>query len=106
MAAKDCNHGREAVSRRCDNRFEYALPILTGYLMVREAPPDPSDVLGRFSDARCLLDCAFKALDQRQDASRPGAEIVCMQYALEMLRDVYTELDFLLTSHCTIARPT
>lgn len=106
MATKDCNHGREAGLCRYDNSFEYPLPIATGYLMVREAPRDPSDVLGRFSDARCLLNCAFKALDQRQDASRPGEEIVCMEYALEMLREVYTELDLLLASHYVGAKPT
>jgi hypothetical protein len=58
-------------------------------------------ILGRFNDARCVLECAVRSLEQWQsldeaedDARRScDPEIVCLRHAQKMLADVYDELD-------------
>ena len=56
--------------------------------------------LGRFNDARCVLECAVRSLEQWQsldeedDARRScDPEIVCLRHAQKLLADVYDELD-------------
>jgi hypothetical protein len=61
--------------------------------MVREPAFDANDLLGRFSDARCFLECAVCSLNEREDACHPGRELVCLRHGLELLRGVYNELD-------------
>lgn len=59
------------------------------------------DILGRFNDARCVLECAVRSLEQWQsldevedDARRScDPEIVCLRHAQKMLADVYDQLD-------------
>ena len=59
------------------------------------------DILGRFNDARCVLECAVRSLEQWQsldevedDARRScDPEIVCLRHAQKMLADVYDRLD-------------
>ena len=57
-------------------------------------------ILGRFTDARCVLECAVRSLEQWQnlhddEADRRACdpEIVCLRHALKLLADVYDELD-------------
>lgn len=58
-------------------------------------------ILGRFNDARCVLECAVRSLEQWQslddvedDARRScDPEIVCLRHAQKLLADVYDELD-------------
>lgn len=60
------------------------------------------DILGRFNDARCVLECAVRSLEQWQsldedeeDAARRSCdpEIVCLRHAQRLLADVYDQLD-------------
>lgn len=59
------------------------------------------DILGRFNDARCVLECAVRSLEQWQsldevedDARRScDPEIVCLRHAQKLLADVYDQLD-------------
>jgi hypothetical protein len=63
--------------------------------------PALREILGRFNDARCVLECAVRSLEQWQsldeveaDARRScDPEIVCLRHAQKMLADVYDELD-------------
>lgn len=59
-------------------------------------------IMGRFSDARCVLECAVRSLEQWRDLDDPDsdssrrtddAEVVCLRHALSLLADVYDELD-------------
>ena len=58
-------------------------------------------ILGRFNDARCVLECAVRSLEQWQslddvedDARRScDPEIVCLRHAQKLLADVYDDLD-------------
>jgi hypothetical protein len=58
------------------------------------------EILGRFNDARCVLECAVRSLEQWQsldeddDARRScDPEIVCLRHAQKLLAAVYDELD-------------
>lgn len=58
------------------------------------------EILGRFNDARCVLECAVRSLEQWQslddeeDARRScDPEIVCLRHAQRLLANVYDELD-------------
>ena len=59
------------------------------------------EILGRFNDARCVLECAVRSLEQWQsmneaedDARRScDPEIVCLRHAQKLLADVYDDLD-------------
>jgi hypothetical protein len=58
------------------------------------------EILGRFNDARCVLECAVRSLEQWQsldedeDARRScDPEIVCLRHAQRLLASVYDELD-------------
>jgi len=59
------------------------------------------EILGRFNDARCVLECAVRSLEQWQsldeledDARRScDPEIVCLRHAQKLLAHVYDELD-------------
>jgi hypothetical protein len=57
-------------------------------------------ILGRFTDARCVLECAVRSLEQWQnlddtegDRRACDPEIVCLRHALKLLADVYDEID-------------
>ena len=58
--------------------------------------------LGRFNDARCVLECAVRSLEQWQsldededDAARRSCdpEIVCLRHAQKLLAEVYDQID-------------
>jgi hypothetical protein len=58
------------------------------------------EILGRFNDARCVLECAvrsleqWQSLDEEEDARRScDPEIVCLRHAQRLLANVYDELD-------------
>ncbi|HEV8334181.1 MAG TPA: hypothetical protein VGQ22_22345, partial [Steroidobacteraceae bacterium] len=59
------------------------------------------EILGRFNDARCVLECAVRSLEQWQsldeveDEARRSydPEIVCLRHAQRLLANVYDELD-------------
>ena len=60
------------------------------------------EILGHFNDARCVLECAVRSLEQWQsldeteeDAARRSCdpEIVCLRHAQRLLADVYDQLD-------------
>jgi hypothetical protein len=59
------------------------------------------EILGRFNDARCVLECAVRSLEQWQslddaeDEARRSydPEIVCLRHAQKLLATVYDELD-------------
>jgi hypothetical protein len=59
------------------------------------------EILGRFNDARCVLECAVRSLEQWQsldeaedDARRScDPEIVCLRHAQKLLADDYDDLD-------------
>ena len=59
------------------------------------------EILGRFNDARCVLECAVRSLEQWQsldgmeDEARRSCdpEIVCLRHAQKLLANVYDELD-------------
>ena len=58
-------------------------------------------ILGRFNDARCVLECAvrsleqWQSLDEMEDEARRSCdpEIVCLRHAQRLLADVYDQLD-------------
>ena len=59
------------------------------------------EILGRFNDARCVLECAvrsleqWQSLDEAEDEARRSydPEIVCLRHAQKLLANVYDELD-------------
>ena len=59
------------------------------------------EILGRFNDARCVLECAVRSLEQWQslddaeDEARRSCdpEIVCLRHAQKLLANVYDDLD-------------
>ena len=58
------------------------------------------EILGRFNDARCVLECAVRSLEQWQsldtedDARRSyDPEIVCLRHAQKLLAEVYDQID-------------
>ena len=58
------------------------------------------EILGRFNDARCVLECAvrsleqWQSLDEEEDARRScDPEIVCLRHAQRLLANVYDDLD-------------
>ena len=59
------------------------------------------EILGRFNDARCVLECAVRSLEQWQsldetedDARRAhDPEIVCLRHAQKLLAEVYDQVD-------------
>ena len=59
------------------------------------------EILGRFNDARCVLECAVRSLEQWQsldetedDARRSyDPEIVCLRHAKKLLAEVYDQID-------------
>lgn len=71
------------------------------------------DILGRFNDARCVLECAVRSLEQWQsldeeeeDAARRSCdpEIVCLRHAQRLLADVYDQLDGAIAQLASDAR--
>lgn len=50
---------------------------------------DLSEILGRLSEARDILECAYAVLEDGD----PGKEATCLELGLKMLGDVYSELD-------------
>jgi hypothetical protein len=71
------------------------------------------EILGRFNDARCVLECAVRSLEQWQsldevedDARRScDPEIVCLRHAQKLLADVYDELDSVIARFANALRP-
>lgn len=69
----------------------------------RSSPePDWPGILSRFSDTRCILECAVRSLeqwreldDEEEDTVRrtDDVEVVCLRHALKLLAEVYDELD-------------
>jgi hypothetical protein len=58
------------------------------------------EILGHFSDARCVFECAarsleqWQSLDEEDDVRRScDPEIVCLRHAQKLLADVYDDLD-------------
>ena len=59
------------------------------------------EILGRFNDARCVLECAVRSLEQWQsleetedDVRRShDPEIVCLRHAQKLLAEVYDQVD-------------
>jgi hypothetical protein len=59
------------------------------------------EILGRFNDARCVLECAvrsleqWQSLDEAEDEARRSydPEIVCLRHGQKLLANVYDELD-------------
>jgi hypothetical protein len=59
------------------------------------------EILGRFNDARCVLECAvrsleqWRSLDDAEDEARRSydPEIVCLRHAQKLLANVYDDLD-------------
>jgi hypothetical protein len=69
-------------------------------------------ILGRFNDARCVLECAVRSLEQWQsldDAEDESCrscdpEIVCLRHAQRLLADVYDDLDTAIAQLANSAR--
>jgi hypothetical protein len=52
------------------------------------------DLLGRFSDARCVLECAVRSPEEWHDpATAVGDEAVCLRHGLDLIGTVYDEPD-------------
>lgn len=69
------------------------------------------EILGRFNDARCVLECAvrsleqWQSLDEEEDARRScDPEIVCLRHAQRLLANVYDELDSAIARVASITR--
>lgn len=85
-----------AGAAQCAANRAYRSAGLRSHLCVREpAGSSAEEVLGRFSDARCLLECALRSLSARDDCNA-GVEIVCLRHGLELLRTVYNDFDIAL----------
>ena len=58
------------------------------------------EILGRFNDARCVLECAVRSLEQWQslDGTEDDArhsydpEIVCLRHSQKLLAEVYDQI--------------
>lgn len=49
-------------------------------------------ILSKFLDARCVLECGLRSLEDHPDRP-PGAEAVCIRHAFDLLASVYEDLD-------------
>jgi hypothetical protein len=65
---------------------------------VRNPFPDLPAILYRFSEARCVLACVARSLEELEDphtpeiaARGPGDEVVCLRYGLKLLSAVHDE---------------
>jgi hypothetical protein len=98
MATRDCIGTPNAGLRNYPTRPNSGLHLtfLPAHA-VRETDPDiGNELLGRFSDARCFLQCATTALIARDEHGFYSPELVCLRHGLEMLRGVYNDLDLRL----------
>lgn len=101
MATRDCNEARQRGLRRYPQRLPCS-PYPRSHvaaLAVREVDThsDSGDeLLGRFSDARCLLQCAVNSLMARDEGGFYSPELVCLRHGMELLRSVYNDLDLRL----------
>lgn len=51
-------------------------------------------LLGRFSDARSILECAVRSLEEWHDPSTGiGDELICLRHGLTLLGAVYNDFD-------------
>lgn len=66
----------------------------------RPASSDLSTILARFSDARCVLECGVRCLEEREDRAASD-EAVCLRHALDLIASVYDDLDRAV-SHATL----
>lgn len=98
MAKRDCIGAPDAGLRNYPNRPTIGLHLTFLHtLAVRETDPESGDeLLGRFSDARCFLQCATTALIARDEHGFYSPELVCLRHGLELLRGVYNDLDLRL----------
>ena len=54
-------------------------------------------ILGRFSDARCVLECAVRSLEAWHGAeSGAHDEAVCLRHGLELIARIYNQVDSLI----------
>lgn len=99
MAAMDCGEARSMYPRKAGR---LPLPLTSAYLSsirtpgwgVRESTaPSMAELLERFSDARCFLECAVHSLSARDAGAYAGPEFVCLIHGLNLLRSVYNDLD-------------
>jgi hypothetical protein len=59
------------------------------------------EILGHFNDARCVLECAVRSLEQWQSLEETAddprrsydPEIVCLRHAQKLLAEVYDQVD-------------
>jgi hypothetical protein len=55
---------------------------------------DFEGILGRFSDARCVLESAVRSLEESHDpSSGVHDEAVCLRHGVRLIDSVYSELD-------------
>lgn len=61
----------------------------------KAARPDLSEILRRFSEARSLLECGVRLLEDWDEEAGPGPgdEYVCLRHGLNLLIAAYKELD-------------
>jgi hypothetical protein len=63
-------------------------------IIARNARPDLSAILGQFSDARAIIECVARLLeDWDYYRSGPADEAVCLRHGLDRLSTAYDELD-------------
>ena len=60
--------------------------------LARPAGPKLPVILSNFLDARCVLECGLRGLEDHPDQP-PGAETVCIRHAFDLLASVYEDLD-------------
>lgn len=53
---------------------------------------DPAAILARFSDARCVLECGVRCLEEHPDRIASD-EAVCLRHGLDFVESVYNDLD-------------
>lgn len=62
----------------------------------RPAPSDLPAILARFSDARCVLECGVRCLEERGDRAASD-EAVCLRHGLSLLAGIYDEFDLAIS---------
>lgn len=66
-------------------------------------PPDFDEVLGHFSEALAIVECAHSALDAAQETAGVGraigAAVLTLERGMTELRRSYTELDYSIQRH-------
>lgn len=65
----------------------------------KHSRPDLYEILARFSDARSILECGVRLIENQNDTGPGlGDESVCLRHGLDLMIAAYRELDMAMAA--------